>query len=476
MVITQFKFSDNYKNCDFYCGLDVHKYELAVAIYSDDKSTSEFIKHNVFSVDSDGLNRFWNFSRKYHPKGYVMEATGIYHHMVYNFLVSKRSKANWAFKILVVNPADASGLPGKQKYDKIDAENLARYLAKGLLKNGTEIVVILEDLKAIFRRALRLESDRTALKNRIKKTLDRAGIRPKSFNLNLEWTRDFLRHLIDFNGVLGGFLDEMVLESHPLNKHIVKLLKNRFKFDPYRDFKLSSPQRAILRQDLVELDFKSSRKALLAVEIDQLISEHPGLRQKAHNLASIPGISPYSAVWILSEAGNIAQYSKYSKFGAYSGCCPRVVSSAGKVYSAHISRHSNQFLRTIFYNAAVVVCNLVKKDSNLKRYASRTLKRKGTYSRKLAYSIVAAKISRIVYYVLKKDTHFDPEYGSAVGTQNDKYLNKKFSITDRKLIRRTRNNLKRVSELCNTGFLGEYSIKLANELNKALMEEKNLVV
>ncbi|MHA1688278.1 MAG: transposase, partial [Promethearchaeota archaeon] len=33
-------------------------------------------------------------------------------------------------------------------------------------------------------------------------------------------------------------------------------------------------------------------------------------------------------------------------FSACCGCCPRVVSSAGKVYSAHVSRHSNKFLRT----------------------------------------------------------------------------------------------------------------------------------
>ncbi|MHA1764344.1 MAG: hypothetical protein ACTSYC_11415, partial [Promethearchaeota archaeon] len=37
--------------------------------------------------------------------------------------------------------------------------------------------------------AFRLEKDRTALKNRIKKTLDRAGIRPRFFNLNHQWTR-----------------------------------------------------------------------------------------------------------------------------------------------------------------------------------------------------------------------------------------------------------------------------------------------
>jgi len=44
-----------------------------------------------------------------------MEATGIYHHVIYRFLVKKRAHSEWAFKILVVNPADASGIPNRQK-------------------------------------------------------------------------------------------------------------------------------------------------------------------------------------------------------------------------------------------------------------------------------------------------------------------------------------------------------------------------
>ncbi|MHA1723988.1 MAG: hypothetical protein ACTSXH_03990 [Promethearchaeota archaeon] len=47
--------------------------------------------------------------------------------------------------------------------------------------------------------------------------------------------------------------------------------------------------------------------------------------------------------------------------------------SARKVYSAHVFRHSNKFLRTIFYNAAVVLCNLTKQEFTLKRFATRTM-------------------------------------------------------------------------------------------------------
>lgn len=63
------------------------------------------------------------------------------------------------------NPSDAAGLPGRQKNDKIDAEHLAVYLSKGLLKDGKPIIQAIEDLKMIFRMANQIEKNCTALKN-----------------------------------------------------------------------------------------------------------------------------------------------------------------------------------------------------------------------------------------------------------------------------------------------------------------------
>jgi len=471
MEKVEFKFSVDWTKPVFFCGLDVHKYELAVAVYSKDDTQSEFLKTDVFSTDSAGLKRFWHFVKKFRPSGFVMEATGIYHHVIFRFLQDMRAKVHWPFKIVVVNPADASGIPGRQKFDRIDAENLARYLSMGLFKNGKPIIEVLEDLKAIFRTASRIEKDRTALKNRIKKTLDRVGIRPKGLNLNHEWVREFLHHFIEENSSLGECLNEISANKNILKGYRNKIFKNLEKFIPYFEFSLSSAQKAIIRQDLVELDFKTARKSLLAIEVDQMMLDRPGLRRRAQVLASIPGISPFSAVWILAEIGNIQEFPSKKQLLAYCGCCPRVVSSAGKVYSAHISRHSNSYLRTIFYNAAVVTCNLVKKDSVLKEYASHIKNRKAQYSMKLVYCIVAAKIVKILYAILRDDVIFEPDHGRSLFKQTGSCGKYDFAVSDRKLIRRARNSLKRVNEVMNIGLLGEYSIKLAVQLDSVLQRK-----
>ncbi|MHA1283656.1 MAG: transposase [Promethearchaeota archaeon] len=51
------------------------------------------------------------------------------------------------------------------------------------------------------------------------------------------------------------------------------------------------------------------------------------LRHNAKNLSTIPGISPFSAVWILSEVENIKSFPIVHQFKAYSCYCSRILYS-----------------------------------------------------------------------------------------------------------------------------------------------------
>ncbi len=476
MELVEFKFDVDWRTNPFFCGLDVHKHELAVTICSAEYRDAKVVSRSIFSVNSEGLERFWNYVRKYQPAGFAMEATGIFHHMIYKFLMQKLATVKWSAEIIVTNPSDANGLPGRPKDDKIDSKNLAKYLAKGMLRNGKPIIEVLEDLKAVFRMMLRIEKDRTALKNRIIKTLDRAGIRPKRMDMNKNWTCRLLYYLTQFQGTLGVFLDEIFIDGHPLEPERNIIKKNIGRFQPFSSFSLTSVQRTLIRQDLIELDFKTGRKDTLTIEIGQIIEQYPNLRHHASNLASIPGVSKVKAVWILAEIGSIKQYSTPRKFAAYCGCCPRIVSSAGKVYSAHIMRHSNKYLRTIFFNAAIVVCNLLKQDSELKRYATRTVQRKGKVAFKLAVCNVATKITKIAYAILRDGRPFNPEYLQGGIYPSKKEKGQIFSLVDKKIIRHARNVLRRVSEMKNSQELGilEDDINVVAKHLDSLLEGKKI--
>lgn len=470
----EFIFYVDYPEETWYCGLDVHKHKLAVALYSTGVKGSNGLKTAIFSVDADGLNQFWNFVKRYRPLRFAMEATGIYHHLPYNFLTEKSSSADWKFEIIVINPADAAGIPGRPQNDKVDSENLAKYLANGLLKKGKPVVQVLEDLKSIFRMGHRLTKDTAALKNRIKKNLDRAGLRMKKLDLSSLWVGQLLYHFINQEKPLGEFLSEAIGEGRPLEKHRYIIAKNMELFQPYLAYGLNFAQRVLIRQDLVDLDFKTGRKAVLEVEIEQMLLDYPQLRRHAFNLASIPGISKTTAVWILAEIGSVAQFKDYRSFTAYCGCCPRVVSSADKVYSAHASRHSNVYLRKIFYSASHNICSVLKADSELKRYAERIFERKSHFSKKLAIYTVATKLARTTYAILKNGTPFSPDHVEHnANIQNHGGQEQLFSIIERKTLRRAKNCLKRVLDIDSVnklGILGEDAKKLAEGLEKVLTE------
>ena len=475
MELVEFKFDVDWRSNPFFCGLDIHKHELAVAICSAEFRDAKIVSRSIFRVNSEGLERFWNHVKKYQPAGFAMEATGIFHHAIHEFLTEKLNTVEWRSEIVVTNPADANRLPGRQKNDKIDSESLAKYLAHGMLKEGKPVINVLEDLKAVFRVITRLEKDRTALKNRIIKTLDRAGIRPKSLDLNSNWTSQFLYHFTQFQGTLGAFLEEIFAKDHPLKSRENLIKKNLSRFAPFSPLSLTFVQRALVRQDLIELDIKTGRKDTLVVEIGQVIEQYSTLRMHASNLASIPGISKTTAVWILSEIGNIKQYPTPRAFAAYCGCCPRIVSSAGKVYSAHVSRHSNAYLRTIFYKAAIVICNLLKQDSELKRYAVRAMQRKGTQAFKLAACNVATKLTKIVYAILRDGVPFDPEFSRQTPRNIKEYKGQDFSLVDKKIIRHARNVLLRASQMEKAQELGHVKKEietLAQSLDSLLKGKK----
>jgi transposase len=250
-------------------------------------------------------------------------------------------------------------------------------------------------------------------------------------------------------------------------EHAASIAKNAARFAPYAGETLSGAQGALVRQDLVELEFKTARKALLAVEVDMVLATRPGLQQLVACLATVPGLTPFSAAWLLAEVGPASRYPTVRHFLSYCGCCPRVVSSAGKVYSAHVTRRSNKHARTIFYQAAVVVCNLLKSDSAIKRYALRTRARKGGRSFKLACCIVSAKIARVAYAVIRDQAPFDADLGANEHLQPE-LQTAGFTVADRRTIAKAHKCLRHVSEVLGTHPLGADAQRLANALDDAL--------
>ncbi len=312
MTSVTFEFSEDLDNAAYHCGIDVHKHQITVALIGKDDTGRENNAEDVFATTPAGLDHFWGYVGKYKPITFSMEATNVYHHIVSTFLEEKKKDAPWQYKIIIASPPDVAGIPGRQKFDVADAKTLARYAAVGLLKSGHEINVPLEDIRALFRSAMQVEKERTRLKNRIKKTLDRGGFRPFSLDFNYNWSRDFIYQLTNHEGTIGSFYEKCVGANSPVREHIPIVIRNKPRLEPYFNIQLSPGQLALVRQDMVELEFKTTRKTMLSVEIDRIIGSRPGLRQSIVNIASIPGISSYSAAWLIAEIGDVYRFHDVS--------------------------------------------------------------------------------------------------------------------------------------------------------------------
>jgi transposase len=425
----------------FVCGIDVHKHEMTVALYSASNRNLEFNRALNFDTTNESLTKFWNYIKKYKPLGFVCEATGIYHHTLVNFLRNQQNQASWSYEVTIVNPADAAAIPGKPKNDKVDAIRLAKYYWHGLLKHGHHYQKTFDKLKSLFRYLNKLEKEKTQLKNRIKKELDREGFRPRQLNLNNEWILALLEDYCSFPGEFIQFIENLK-KSPP--KYYSLLIKHISNFEPYFNCFLSDTCKILTKQNLFEIKLKMARETLMNIEIEKTIADTTVLRHHAHNLSTIPGLSKISALWFLVEIGNISRFPNVRSFLSYAGVSPSIKSSAGKVYSAHINRQSNKYLRTLLYNAAVVVCNITKKKSGLKIYAERIKRRKAGRST-LIYCTVASKIARIAYSILKNNTEFMPDLGINAKNHNLD-LNCTYSILEQKKIKRAKRYLKSVAE------------------------------
>lgn len=119
-------------------------------------------------------------------------------------------------------------------------------------------------------------------------------------------------------------------------------------------------------------------------------------------ITTIPGIATITGAIILSEIGDIGKFSSAKKLVAFAGLDP-ITNQSGKFEnkSGHISKRGSPQLRhALFMSANVSRQN----DENFRKYYNDKIEKgKHHYS---ALNATAAKLLRVVYWVLKNDKEY----------------------------------------------------------------------
>jgi len=136
----------------------------------------------------------------------------------------------------------------------------------------------------------------------------------------------------------------------------------------------------------------------------QLLKEAKATSYKEFaQLRTVPGIGETLGLTILYEIDTIERFPSVKDFSSYCRLVKGTVASAGKIKGYQGRKLGNPYLRWAFGEAAVIA----KRDHALIRPYTQRLETK--HGKFVANAILANKLARAVYFMLKNGTVFDPE-------------------------------------------------------------------
>lgn len=134
------------------------------------------------------------------------------------------------------------------------------------------------------------------------------------------------------------------------------------------------------------------------MEASSLITNEASSNEDAKLLMTIPGISFYSALLIVSEIGDVTRFSDSYHLMSYAGLVPSTHSSGGMTYHGRITKTGNPDLRWILNQCAWSNVRSLP-EGKLAFFYAKLSRKKGNTK---AITATSAKLLRIIYSMLKE--------------------------------------------------------------------------
>jgi transposase len=347
---TKLDFSDQ----EIYVGLDTGKKSWKVSIL-----TKEF-EHKTFSQPPKP-EVLIEYLRKHFPGAKYL---CVYEAGYFGFWIHDALREQ-GVDCLVVHPAD---VPTKDKErrnrnDTVDARKLARSLRNGEL---TALYVperkALED-RSLVRMRMSMVKKQTRCKNQVKGLLSFYGYTIPDELAKSHWSRNFINWLgsLEFQGESG--------------KQTLQALLDELKH---------------LRQSIAQL----------TRQIRALAQQKP-YATNVQYLKSIPGISTFTAMVLLTEIVDINRFKRLDHLAGYVGLVPGEDSSGEQERNTGISRRRNAYLRALLIESSWIA---VKKDPSLLMSFNQLTKR---MPKNRAIVRIARKLLNRIRYVLRNQEPYE---------------------------------------------------------------------
>ncbi|WLD94308.1 IS110 family transposase [Alkalihalobacillus sp. AL-G] len=392
-------------------GLDVAKGKSQVQAFLQKKTP--YKKSFVFEHNVLGLQDFYQFYREVEEAAglspaVVFESTGHYHEPVLQFL-EDRGIVYYLINPVLSHEAKKMSLR-KVKTDAIDAFRLGElYYQYDDLQPFQKKTIEHMNLRNLTRQHDSLTETYVKIKLQFQTILDQVFPEYKAVfgALYSPTSLSTLRHYQTPQGVMGESVEqiaEVILKqgakrSYKWALEKAHMLKQAADRDPFKRNLYTSHIVTLTMYIEILLQHQRHLSKLLE-EIDALAEEFEDYKI----IRSIPGIGGKIAATIISEIGEVDQFTHPKKLVAYAGVDPSVHES-GKFRATinRITKRGSSRLRQSLYTA--VQCGITK-DRNPKLRAHYDKKRKEGKPHKVAIIACVNKLIHWIYAILKRKEAF----------------------------------------------------------------------
>jgi transposase len=247
---------------------------------------------------------------------------------------------------------------GKAKHDKIDSQKIAVLLRGGMLPQAYVYPAEMRATRDLLRRRMHLTRKRAEMLAHIQNT---------NSQYNLPEIGKKLAYKANRAGVAERFPDPAVQKSIEVDLGLIG----------YYDQVLND----------LELTIVNTAK------------QHHA--QTLYRLQSVPGIGKILALVLLYEIHDIVRFPRVQDFVSYCRLVKCTKESAGKRSGTSGAKIGNAYLKWAFSEATVL---LLRNNPAGQKSVARLEKKHGKGK---ALTILAHKLARAVYYMLRRDTAFD---------------------------------------------------------------------
>jgi transposase len=247
---------------------------------------------------------------------------------------------------------------GKAKNDKIDAQKIAVLLRGGMLPQAYVYPAEMRATRDLLRRRLHLTRKRAEFLAHIQQTTSQYNLPEMGKKIAYKANRD---------GVAERFPEPAVQKS--------------------------------IEVDLALIDHYDTLLRDVELTIVQTAKQHDA--QTLYRLQSVPGIGKILSLVLLYEIHDISRFPRVQDFVSYCRLVKCAKESAGKRYGTSGTKIGNAYLKWAFSEAAVL---FLRNNPVGQKYLARLEKKHGKGK---ALTVLAHKLARAVYYMLRRDTVFD---------------------------------------------------------------------